>query len=69
MVKIDKEEVECALKGIKNNKAPGKDGILAEMLKEVGRELRKLTVLTNKCLEKGQKNETKQYIYYYLKRR
>ena len=37
----DDDEINTAINGLKNNKAPGKDGIVAEMIKWAGEKLNK----------------------------
>src|SRR5678816_984920 len=47
---IMEEETMVALKGMKNGKAAGEDGIVAEMLKEMGVEgTRRMLILMNRC--------------------
>ncbi|XP_050306277.1 craniofacial development protein 2-like [Anthonomus grandis grandis] len=51
---ITREKVELALSQMKNGKAPGEDGITAEMIKLEGRTtVEAMTILLNKCMTEG----------------
>lgn len=51
---ITEEEMMVAVRGMKNGKAAGEDGIVAELLKEMGAEgIRQLLNLLNKCWREG----------------